>query len=297
MSSCRKTVVPMLERLNALLWYPTPYEGFEASTNVIYTGPGPNQNILELYRFLLGRFGKRFYLLGSNYVYAHAVNRLIHELLRGKGSVVGERYVALHTRRSDFLPVLNDIRNVRPDIVFSTLVGTGVIYFYQAYMDMGFDARKTPIASLTTAEAEINAMGCDVGEGHITAAPYFQSVATQANSDFVARYKRRFGDDASTNMCAEAAYFQVHLFAKALTQAQVMDTDVLRQAVAGMSFEAPQGSVRVSDVSNHANLWTRIGRANRQGQFDILSQSYRSIYADPFLTGTVSGQGSVETWR
>ncbi|WP_448953270.1 transporter substrate-binding domain-containing protein [Labrys neptuniae] len=283
-SSCRKTVVPMLERLDALLWYPTPYEGFEASPNVIYTGPGPNQNILELCRFLFERYGNRFYLVGSNYVYAHAVNRLIRELLRNKGVIAAEKYVDLHARRADFLPIINDIRNLRPDIVFSTLVGTGAIYFHQAYCDAGFDAGQFPIASLTMAEAEVEAMGHDVGEGHITAAPYFQSVATEANQSFVARYKRRFGGDASTNMCAEAAYFQVHLFAKALAQAQTMDTDVLRQAVAGIDFDAPQGNIYLNGSSNHADLWTRIGRVNRGGQFDILSQSYHSVHADPFLT-------------
>lgn len=284
-SSCRKTVVPMLERLDALLWYPTPYEGFEASTNVIYTGPGPNQNIVELCRFLLERFGSRFFLVGSNYVYAHGVNRLVKELIRDRATIVGERYVDLHARRHDFLAIVNDIKQLRPDVIFSTLVGNSAVYFQQAYCDAGFDVRKAPIASLTTAEAEIDAMGYDVGEGHITAAPYFQSVATAANDGFIQRYKRRFGGDASTNMCAEAAYFQVHLFAKALAQAQTMEVDVLRQAIAGIDFDAPQGNVLVNGASNHANLWTRIGRANRQGQFDILSQSYHSVNADPFLAG------------
>lgn len=291
MSSCRKTVVPMLERLNTLLWYPTPYEGFETSTNVIYTGPVPNQNSLELLRFLLEHYGDRFYLVGSNYIYARSTNRLVRELLHSKGEVVGERYVDLHARRADFLPILNEIRNLRPDVVFSTLVGAGAVYFHQAYCDAGFKASQVPIASLTMSEAEVDAMGHDVGEGHITAAPYFQSVATAANDSFVRRYKSRFGEDASTNMCAEAAYFQVHLFAKALAQARVMDTDILKQALAGISYDAPQGNIRLGGMFNHADLWTRIGRVNRQGQFTILNQSRHSVHADPFLVGVEEMRG------
>jgi branched-chain amino acid transport system substrate-binding protein len=126
------------------------------------------------------------------------------------GSVVGEQYLGLRARRQDFLPVIQDIRRTQPDVIFSTVVGEGTTYLYQTYADAGLDSRKMPIASLTTTEAEIFAMGSDVGEGHITAASYFQGVAGEANASFVARYKKRFGDDASTNMCVESSYFQLY---------------------------------------------------------------------------------------
>lgn len=285
-SSSRKAVLPVVERLNGLLWYPTLYEGFEASPNVIYTGAAPNQNSLALCRYLIDNYGSRFYFVGSDYIYPRESNRVMRELLKENGSsVVGEQYLSLRARPQDFLPIIQDIRRTQPDVIFSTVVGGGTAYFYQAYRDAGLDPRKMPIASLTTTEAEIRAMGFDVGEGHITAAPYFQGVAGEANASFVARYKKRFGDDGSTNMCVEASYFQLYLFAKALEQANTLDTEVLRSMVLGTSFDAPQGAVTVDPMSGHTDLWTRIGRANRCGQFDIINQSQAAVRADPFLIG------------
>ncbi|MGO4714588.1 transporter substrate-binding domain-containing protein [Bradyrhizobium sp. 2TAF24] len=285
-SSSRKAVLPVVERLNGLLWYPTLYEGFEASPNVIYTGASPNQNSLALCRHLMDNYGSRFYFVGSDYIYPRESNRVMRELLKANGgSVVGERYVSVHARWQDFLPIIQDIRRIRPDVIFSTVVGEGTVYLYQAYANVGIDPRRMPIASLTTTEAEIAAMGFDVGEGHITAASYFQGIEGSANSAFVRQFKKRYGSDVSTNMCAEASYFQLRLFAKALEQANSLDTEVLRAMVFGTSYDAPQGAVTVNPMSGHTDLWTRIGRANRQGQFDIINQSQEAVHADPFLIG------------
>jgi ABC-type branched-subunit amino acid transport system substrate-binding protein len=295
-SSSRKAVLPVVERLNGLLWYPTLYEGFETSPNVIYTGAAPNQNSLALCRYLIDTYGSRFYFVGSDYIYPRESNRVMRELLKESGgSVVGEQYLGLRARRQDFLPVIQDIRRTQPDVIFSTVVGEGTTYLYQTYADGGLDSRRMPIASLTTTEAEISAMGADVGVGHITAASYFQGVAGEANTSFVARYKKRFGDDASTNMCVESSYFQLYLFAQALQQADTLDTEILRSMVLGTSFDAPQGAVTIDPLSGHADLWTRIGRANQSGQFDILDQSQAAVHADPFLIGY--GRATAQTGR
>ncbi len=285
-SSSRKAVLPVVERLNGLLWYPTLYEGFEFSPNIIYTGAAPNQNSVELCRFLMNRYGRRFYFVGSNYVYPRESNRIMRELVRHNGGeVVGERYVDLRTKRADFAPVMRDIRQLMPDVIFSTVVGEATIYLYQAYADQGFDPKVMPIASLTTTEAEIAAMGPDVGEGHITAAPYFQGIGGERNSRFIQRYKKRYGDDQDTNMCLEAAYFQVHIFAKALEQTNTMETEVLRPTILGAEFDAPQGRVTVNPTCGHTDLWTRIGRANFRGQFDLVYESRSPVCADPYLIG------------
>lgn len=285
-SASRKAVLPVVERLNGLLWYPTPYEGFEASSNIIYTGAAPNQNILELFLYLIKHYGRRFYLVGSDYIYPRLSNRVMRELLRENGgSVVGETYLDLHARRQNFAPVVRELQRLRPDVVFSTVVGEGTVHFYQAFAEAGLDARQMPIASLTTTEAEVHAMGFDVADGHISAAPYFEGVVGATNAAFVDQYKRRYGAAASTNMCVEAAYFQVHLFAKALAQADSLDTDVFRPMVLGTEFEAPQGHIMVDPHSSHTHLWTRIGRVNRVGQFEIMYASQTEICADPFLVG------------
>jgi branched-chain amino acid transport system substrate-binding protein len=285
-SSSRKAVLPVVERLNGLLWYPTLYEGFEFSPNVIYSGAGPNQNSLALFRYLMKHHGKRFYFVGSNYVYPHVSNRIMHEFVRhNAGQVVGERYVSLRPRRADFYEVVREIRDLRPDAIFSTVVGDGTTYLYQAYAENGFDPKQMPIASLTTTEAEVRAMGFDVAEGHITAAPYFQGVENEQNRRFLMNWKKIYGDDESTNMCCEAAYFQVHLFARALEKANSLDTEQLRSAILGEDVDAPQGRISINPVCGHANLWNRIGRANRRGQFDILHQSGSAVSADPYLVG------------
>ncbi len=275
--------MPVVERLNGLLWYPTLYEGFEASPNVIYTGAAPNQNSSALCDFLVENFGSRFYFVGSDYIYPRESNRVMRDMLRGRGTVVGERYLNLRARYSDFLPLIQELKRVRPDVIFSTIVGEGAVHFYQAYADAGFDPKTMPIASLTTTEAEVRSMGFDVAEGHITSAPYFQGVGGAAETSFVQRYKKRFGESEPTNMCVEAAYFQVFLFAKALERAGTLDTNVLRAAALGVSLDAPQGQVSIDPASGHTDLWTRVGRVNRRGLFDIVRESSSSVRADPFL--------------
>lgn len=285
-SSSRKAVLPVVERLNGLLWYPTLYEGFEYSPNIIYTGAAPNQNSLALCDFLLETYGNRVYFVGSDYVYPRESNRIMRELLAERGgSVVGERYVPLNARRQDFFPVMRDVSEQSPDVIFSTVVGTATVYLYQMYHDFAFDPEIMPIASLTTTEAEVRAMGADVGEKHITAAPYFQSIQNRRNEGFIRRYRKKFGEDEPTNMCVEAAYFQVHMFAKALEMTNSLDPEFLRPMVLGQSFEAPQGQVKINRQSSHTDVWSRIGKVTRAGQFEVIRQSISPVLADPYLIG------------
>lgn len=283
-SSSRKAVLPIVERRNGLLWYPTLYEGFEYSPNIIYTGAAPNQNSVDLARFLMESYGNRFYFVGSNYVYPHETNRIMRYLIeQNGGEVVGESYLDIQAKRPQYKPVVREIKKLKPDVVFSTVVGDGTVYLYQEYYEAGFDPKVTPIASLTTSEAEMRSMGGDVAEGHITAAPYFESVQSARNQEFVALFKKRFGDEEPTNMCVEAAYFQVHIFARALAEANEMDTDLLRSLVLGSEFDAPQGAIEINEDCNHTNLFTRVGRANRAGRFEIMRESTGAIFADPYL--------------
>ncbi len=290
-SSSRKAVLPVFERRNGLLWYPTLYEGFEYSPNIIYTGAAPNQNSVELVEFLLENYGPRFYLIGSDYIYPRESNRIVRELLRQRrGEVVGEHYLDLGARPSEFRLLMRDLTNTDPDVIFSTVVGQATAFLYQAYATAGFDPRTMPIASLTTSEAEVRLMGPDVACGHITAAPYFESVDTPNNAAFVKRYKKRFGEDEPTNLCVEAAYFQVRVFAKALAEANTMNPDVLRPFVLGSELEAPQGHIAIDKDSSHTNLWTRLGRVNERGQFDLIERvarvgKARSLSGKPLNSG------------
>jgi ABC-type branched-subunit amino acid transport system substrate-binding protein len=285
-SSSRKAVLPIVERLNGLLWYPTLYEGFEFSPNIVYTGAAPNQNSLSLFNYLSTSYGKRVYFVGSDYVYPRESNRIMRHLIeQSGGEVVGEMYVSLNARREEFFPILRDIKTVAPDVIFSTVVGTPTVYLYQTYADFGFKPSTMPIASLTTTEAEISAMGNDVGEGHITAAPYFEGVESCCGDQFVNRYRRTYGEGERTNMCVEAAYFQVKLFAKALEQVNTLDPDVLRPVVLGTTVDAPQGPVTINPTCGHANVWSRVGRCNANGTFSVVYKSSSAVTADPFMIG------------
>jgi branched-chain amino acid transport system substrate-binding protein len=284
-SSSRKAVLPIVERLNGLLWYPTLYEGFEYSPNVIYTGAAPNQNSVELCEYLIENAGKRFYFVGSDYIYPRQSNRIMRSLLdRHGGKVIGETYITLNASHRDFIPVVARIKTLNPDVIFSTVVGEATVSLYQVYADMGLDPKRMPIASLTTTETEIRAMGADVGEGHITSAPYFQSLDGPNNRTFVDKFKKHFGCDEPTNMCVEAAYFQVQMFAQALRIVNSMDTDLLRSLALAQTIEAPQGPVSISPSCGQANVWSRIGRVTRSGQFEILRQSLAAVDADPYMT-------------
>ncbi len=283
-SASRKTVLPIVERFNGLLWYPTTYEGFEFSPNIIYTGAAPNQNCLELCRYLMKSHGPRFYLVGSDYIYPRRTNQLIRDHVAGHGgTIVSERYLDIRASRRDFLPVIADVKRSGGDVIFSTVVGEGTSHLYQAFADAGLDPKTMPIASITTTEAEIGAMGPAVGEAHITAASYFEGISTAASKAFVALHRKKFGDSRRTNVCAETAYFQVRLFAQALAQSGSAATDDLRPFVLGSSFDAPQGRITINPASGHADLWTRIGRANKAGQFDLVWESKAPIESDPFL--------------
>lgn len=285
MSSSRKAVLPIVEKWNKLLFYPTIYEGFEFSSNIIYTGAAPNQNSVQLAEFMTANFGARVYLVGSDYIFPYESNRIMGELvLQRQGSdKVGERYVPLNATEADYATIFADIRDKQPDFIFSTVVGDSAAAFYRAYADAGLNPRQMPIASLTTSEAEISQMGNDVAAGHITAAPYFQSIQSPANLQCLARFRLKFGDDAVPNMCWEAAYFQVHLFANAFAKAS--DDEIVRilPHILGSELDAPQGRIRVDANNHHTCLYPRIGVANSRGQFTIVREATRAVHPDPYL--------------
>jgi branched-chain amino acid transport system substrate-binding protein len=294
MSSTRKAVIPVVEKWQRLLMYPTLYEGFEFSRNVIYTGAAPNQNSALLAAYMTRHFGTRVYLVGSDYIYPYESNRIMSDFIleRPGGEKLGERYVRLDATEKDFASIVRDIKAKQPDFVFSTVVGSGTRLLYQAFADAGLDPARMPIASLTTSEAEVSEMGAAVAAGHFTAATYFQSVDSDLNRDALARFRTRFGTEDEPNMCWEAAYFQVHLFARAMRESGSDEIDQLLPHLLGSEFDAPQGRVRINPHNHHTRLYPRIGRINANGQFIIVAESLRGIEADPYLVNHASDDWS-----
>ena len=213
-------------------------------------------------------------------------------LERPGGAKLAERYVRLDPTERDFLAIVRDIKDKQPDFIFSTVVGTGTRMLYQAYADAGLDPSKMPIASLTTCEAEVSEMGTRIAAGHITAAPYFQAVGSSANRACLARFRALHGDEIEPNMCWEAAYFQVHMFARAMRRSGSDEIDRLLPCLLGSEFDALQGRVRIDPGNHHTRLYPRIGRVGDDGRFEVVAESPVGVEADPYLVNHVA-----DDWR
>lgn len=297
MSSTRKAMLPVVEARGALMFYPTLYEGFEYSRHCVYTGAAPNQNSVQLVNYLTKAHGKRVFLVGSNYVYPYESNRIIADLFAAAGGQsVDEMYVPLNLTADHISKILDRIRATRPDVIYSTIVGAGIVPFYTAFKDAGFDGRQLPIASQSTSEADVVLMRPEVAEGHVTAAPFFQTVDTPAARAFVAAYHKRVGSDRPVTAPAEAAYFQVHLFAAALERSGTEHLDELLRALCEVEYDAPQGPVRIDGSTNHTHLWPRVARVDASGNYRIVHDADMRVAPDPFMLEVRFQDESDKAW-
>jgi urea transport system substrate-binding protein len=282
-SASRKAVLPVFERRNNLYFYPTLYEGRECSKNVIYTGAVPNQQQDEFVPWLVEKFGKKFFLIGSNYIYPKEENNYCKKLLEKLGGeVVNEEYVPLG--HSEFSSVISKIKSTEPNVIFSTVVGDSVVALHRQYRSAGLDPAKMPMASLTTSENEVAAMGGDAAAGHFTSAPYFMVHKSPENDKFVAAYRKRWGDDKVTHFVSEPCYFQMYMFKQAVEKLANSDItpDNIREAIKGVELVAPQGKVRLEKENLHTWLWPKIAVAKSDGQFEILKDSAEWKAPDPY---------------
>jgi branched-chain amino acid transport system substrate-binding protein len=288
-SSSRKEVLPIFEKADALLWYPSHYEGFETSENVVYIGAAPNQHIVPLTRHLIKEFGLRGWMVGSNYIWAWENNRILREALTSSGGTVqGERYFPIG--ETDFKAVVSQIMQDRPDFVFTTLIGQSGFTFLELLRNACNaasinQAEEMPTASCSLSEAELPLIGSAV-EGHLTSSVYFSTVNSPENDRFIARWTLRFGQEARASADAENAYAAVHLLARAAARAGSANFEDVREAVRGLTFDAPQGKITVDEENLHCWMRPRIGRSRADGTFDIVEESPVAVRPDPYLTWT-----------
>lgn len=272
-SASRKSVLPVFEEKDSILYYPVYYEGNECSSNVFYTGAAPNQQITDSIPYCYENFGAKGFFVGSDYIYPKESNRIAKaELEQAGGQVVGDEYSPLGT--TEFITIINKIKQAKPDFVLSNLVGDSIPAFYRQYKDAGITADQIPIMAYPTTEEEIQAMGAEYAEGHYTSFNYFQSVDTPENQAFVEQFKEKFGQNRVTNGVMEAAYFQTYFMAQAmrdvLQAGEEINTKTLREATRGQVFAAPQGTVKVDPSNYHTYLYSRIGKWDGDGQADIV---------------------------
>lgn len=286
-SSSRKEVIPCFEKYDGILWYPSHYEGFESSDNVIYTGASPNQHVLPLVEYMVQSVGRRAFCVGSNYIWAWENNRIFREVLSNMGgSVLAERYFPVGD--VDLGSVCETIVEQRPDFVFSNLIGTSAYAFLKQLRVTcsrhGIDQPKEiPVASCTLAEPELSLLGPDASDGHYSSSVYFSTVQTPENAPFLTAYNDRFPEGPAASADAEASYIAVKLLAEALVAAGTDEAAAVRAAVAGQSFKAPQGEVRVDPETFHTWLTPRIGRSTGNTEFQVLVEAAAPIRPDPYL--------------
>ncbi|RXZ83881.1 urea ABC transporter substrate-binding protein [Paenibacillaceae bacterium] len=283
-SSSRKAMLPVFEELNGLLWYPVQYEGLEQSPNIFYTGATTNQQIIPAVTWLLENRGKKFYLLGSDYVFPRTANKIIKEQLAAEGGeLVGEEYTSLgHT---DYSTIITKIKEAKPDIVFNTMNGDSNVAFFKQLKDAGITAQDLTTLSVSVAEEEVRGIGADVLAGHLAAWNYYQSTDTPANKTFVDNYKKKYGQDRVTADPMEAGYDAVYLWAAAVEKAGSTDVDKVKEAAKELEWDAPGGKVKIEGETQHLYKTVRIGEVQSDGQFKELWNSGEPVKPDPYLKG------------
>jgi branched-chain amino acid transport system substrate-binding protein len=286
-SISRKEVIPIIEKHDALLWYPSHYEGFESSSNVIYSGASPNQHIVPLAAYALGQYRPEVYCVGSNYIWAWENNRILREMVTTCGGrIIAEKYLPIGS--VDVEDVIAEIANTKPGFIFNTLIGESSYALYRAYYREGahnprFDPSIMPITSCSLSEPELLSIGDPAAGGHITSSVYFQSVPNPENAKFVARYKAQFGRDRVTSADAEASYIATLLLAMAIRRAGTTDSQQVKKALYQCKLQAPQGVVWIDPDNNHCYLTPRLGRSIDNGRFSIFAVASAPAKPDPYL--------------
>jgi branched-chain amino acid transport system substrate-binding protein len=294
----RKEVIPVLERSGTHLWYPCPYEGFEANDHVVYVGSCPNQHVVPLLDYVLERFGHDPILVGSNYIWGWETNRIAREGVERRGGVVkGERYLPLGD--IDVAHIIEEIRLKRPDFILNTLIGPSSLALVEAYWSLAqddavFAAERRPIISCNWTESEIAVLGAKAA-GHLTVAPYFQSMPTVDNASFLATAKRFAPEQRFISAFFAQAYAAVHMIARGIAATGTTDAGAVLGEAKSTAFAAPFGPLRIHAETNHAILTPQIGRAGADGSFGIVSRAEAPILPDPYLAHADRGEAAARS--
>jgi urea transport system substrate-binding protein len=276
-SASRKAMLPVFESKDAFLYYPIQYEGQECSRNIMYTGATPNQQSEPATVFMYEKSpaaGKPFYLVGSDYVFPRTSNTITKEQLASLGGeVVGEDYLPLGN--TEVAPIIAKIRTALPDggVIINTLNGDQNVAFFKQIQDAGITPENGYyVMSYSIAEEEIGQIGPEFLEGHYGAWNYMMSIDTPASKKFAENFKKKYGDDRVVADPQESAYNMVYLWKKGVEKAGTFDNAAVREALIGVTFDAPQGPIEVKP-NHHISQTVRIGQITADGQFDIIEES------------------------
>ena len=293
-SVSRKSVLPVFEEHNSLLFYPVQYEGEEQSLNVFYTAATPNQQLIPAAEYMMEEVGaKKFYLLGTDYVFPRTANKVLKAYLKTKGvpdQNIVEEYTPFH--HQDYQTIVGKIKKFAAGgdaCVLSTINGDSNVPFYKEFANQGLTSDDCPIMAFSVAEDELRAMDVPPLVGHLAAWNYFQSINTPENKKFVKNFKvfceqnglpgglKRVTDDP-----IEAAYFGVYVWKAAVEKAGSFDVDKVREAVYGLEFDAPGGKKMMHANNQHTLKPVYIGEIKKNGQFKIIYKSDGLVSPDSY---------------
>ncbi|HMO04461.1 MAG TPA: urea ABC transporter substrate-binding protein [Kiritimatiellia bacterium] len=293
-SVSRKSCLPVFEEYNALLFYPVQYEGEEQSLNVFYTGASPNQQLIPAAEYMMEEIGsKKFYLLGTDYVFPRTANKVLKAFLKSKGvpdENIIEEYTPFH--HQDYQTIVANIKKFAAGgdaCVMSTINGDSNVPFYKEFANQGLTSEDCPIMAFSVAEDELRAMDVPPLVGHLAAWNYFQSIDTPENAKFVADFKAYCeknnlpgGADRVTDDPIEAAYFGVYVWKAAAEKAGSFDVDAVRAAAYGLEFDAPGGAKKMHVSNQHTHKPVFIGEILADGQFKIVYASDGLVEPDSY---------------
>jgi urea transport system substrate-binding protein len=280
-SACRKRVKDVVEKENNLLMYPVAYEGVEQSPNIVYLGAAPNQQIIPAIKWAIDHLGKRFYLVGSDYIWPHIANEIIKaEIANLGGQIVGENYVALGDNHMQ--TTIQQILASKPDVILHTLIATSNKSFFDALHDAGITSKKIPVLTFAIGEGQVQELKIKNIAGNYAAWSYFESIEEPENIAFVARFKKRFGQDRVTNDPMTSAYLGVKLWAEAVTESGTDDVTVVRNSILRQSLHSPAGPVYIDPFTRHTWRIVRIGEFLDDGQIKVIWHSTKPIPPEPY---------------
>ena len=287
-SASRKAVLPVFEKENGLLYYPTFYEGLEQSKNVIYTGQEATQQILYgLDWAQKDKKAKTYFLIGSDYIWPRTSMKIARKHVENfqKGKIVGEEYYPLGS--TNFGSLMNKIKLAKPDCIFTAVVGGSNVAFYKALKAAGITGDKQLLLTLAVTEDEMTGVGGENFAGFYSSMKYFQSLDNENNKKFVAAFKAKYGKDAVIGDVTQAGYLGPWLWKADVEKAGSFDVDKVVAASETGTIElktAPEGYVKL-DKNHHLWSKSRIAKGNPDGTFKVVAESAELIKPDPFPKG------------
>jgi urea transport system substrate-binding protein len=304
-SVSRKSVLPVFEELNGLLFYPVQYEGEESSNNVFYTGAAPNQQAIPAVEYLMSADGgnvKRWVLEGTDYVYPRTTNKILEAFLKSKG--VAPEDIKINYTPFGFSDWQTEVAAIKKfasegkkTAVVSTINGDANVPFYKELANAGIKASDIPVVAFSVGEEELAGIDTKNLVGHLAAWNYFESVKNPTNDAFIKQWHAFIKNDKrTTNDPMEATYIGFKMWTQAVEQAGTTDVNAVRQAMYGQKVQAPSGPVEVMNTNHHLSKPVMIGEIRPDGQFDVVWQTKDTIKADAWSPYLAEDKGKVADW-